>query len=75
MIVLLKELFASSLQDLSEEYCRHLKTPGQKKSFEDFRNMRDSVAMDIAHVREYLKETTVSVKPEKTYQDIINIYI
>ena len=47
-------------QDLSEEYCRNLKTATQKKAFDDFRNLRDSTSMDIGHVREYVKEDKVA---------------
>ncbi len=46
-------------QDLSEEFAKNLKAPSQKKAFNDFRNMRDTLAMDIAYVKDYVKEDMV----------------
>ena len=37
-------------QDLTENWCRHLKTPAQKRAFEEFRHARDHSALDIANV-------------------------
>lgn len=47
-------------QDLAEEYCKQLQNPSQKKSFEDFRTMRDSIAMDIARIN-HITEDMVSL--------------
>ena len=44
-------------QDLAQEFCRHLKTPDQKKAFEEFRHVRDATAMVIGIVREVTEDT------------------
>ena len=53
-------------QDLAPEHCRNLKTPAQRKSFEDFRNLRDSTAMDVGYAKDYVKEDTVSGTVSRT---------
>ena len=47
-------------QDLSEEYCRHLKTQQQKRAFEEYRHARDHHAMGIAQASNKLEEEAVS---------------
>lgn len=47
-------------QDLSEQYCRHLKSSGQKQGFDDFCKMRDAEAMDIGYIKDSVKENMVS---------------
>lgn len=46
-------------QDLALAYCQHLDKT-HKKSFEDFVNIRNEIALDIAYVREYLDRQNVS---------------
>ncbi|KAK3583915.1 hypothetical protein CHS0354_033700 [Potamilus streckersoni] len=45
-------------QDLSEEYCRMLTNPSEVKEYEIFRELRDSVAMDIGSVKELQSSMT-----------------
>ena len=47
--------------DLSELYVRHLKTPGQKQGFHDFRVGRDAEAMGIAQAGDCEKRDMVGI--------------
>ena len=47
-------------QDLSSEYCRHLKNTTQSESFFEFCKTRDEVAMDIGFVIPRVDDSTVS---------------
>lgn len=46
-------------QDLALAYCRNLDRM-YHKSFEDFVNIRNEIALDIAYIREYLDRQNVS---------------
>ncbi|GFQ75081.1 protein espinas [Trichonephila clavata] len=48
-------------QDLALAYCRHLDR-SYHKSFEDFVNMRNELALDIAYIREYLDKQNECAK-------------
>ena len=48
-------------QDLSEEYCKNITTPAQSATFQEFRELRDTNAMDIASVKDYIQNDMVSI--------------
>uniref|UniRef100_A0AAF5D9R8 LIM zinc-binding domain-containing protein n=1 Tax=Strongyloides stercoralis TaxID=6248 RepID=A0AAF5D9R8_STRER len=49
-------------QDLSSAYCKHLKTPIERKVYEEFVNARNEVALDIGYVDAKLSKSSVCSK-------------
>uniref|UniRef100_A0A0N4ZNF6 Non-specific serine/threonine protein kinase n=1 Tax=Parastrongyloides trichosuri TaxID=131310 RepID=A0A0N4ZNF6_PARTI len=49
-------------QDLSSAYCKHLKTPVERKVYEEFVNARNEVALDIGYVDAKLTKSSVCSK-------------
>uniref|UniRef100_A0A0N5CGQ0 LIM zinc-binding domain-containing protein n=1 Tax=Strongyloides papillosus TaxID=174720 RepID=A0A0N5CGQ0_STREA len=49
-------------QDLSSAYCKHLKTPLERKVYEEFVNARNEVALDIGYVDAKLSKSSVCSK-------------
>lgn len=48
-------------QDLSISYCKHLRTPVEKRIYEEFVNARNEIALDIGFVSANLGKATVSI--------------
>lgn len=48
-------------QDLSIAYCKHLKTPVERRIYEEFVNGRNEIALDIGYVLPNLPKATVRV--------------
>lgn len=53
-------------QDLALAYCKHVE-PMYYKSYEDFVNARNEIALDIGYVREDIHTTTVSAVQTVTF--------
>jgi hypothetical protein len=47
-------------QDLSIAYCKHLKTPQERRLYEEFVNARNEVALDIGYVNANIQKSMVS---------------
>lgn len=49
-------------QDLAHEHCRMINSDLEKKEYNIFRELRDSIALDIGYVQESDQETVIKWK-------------